>query len=92
MSRTFLVGLIIFITLNSEAQIQFTKSYPDTLNKKRLQTVLTVQAASYISGLSFLSLIWYKDHERVPFHFYNDSKGYLQIYKLLQVLKRFQSG
>lgn len=32
-------------------------------------------------GISYLQFIWYKDHERVPFHFYNDSKGYLQIDK-----------
>lgn len=24
---------------------------------------------------------WYKDRERVPFHFYNDNKGYLQVDK-----------
>jgi len=28
-----------------------------------------------------LSFIWYKDEPRVPFEFYNDSKGYLQVDK-----------
>lgn len=68
-------------TLSGQAQIQFTQSYPDTLDKKRLRTVVAVQTAAYVGGLTFLGSIWYKDHERVPFHFYNDSKGYLQMDK-----------
>ena len=31
--------------------------------------------------MSYLQFIWYKDHERVPFHFYNDNAGYLQVDK-----------
>jgi len=53
----------------------------DTLNKKRLHYIVAGESAVYLSGLSFLSFIWYKDHERVPFHWYNDSKGYLQMDK-----------
>ena len=35
----------------------------------------------YIGGLSYLQYIWYADKERVPFHYYNDNKGWLQIDK-----------
>ena len=63
------------------SQSQFTKFYPESLNKERLTTVIGSETASYIAVVSFLSLIWYKDHDRVPFHYYNDSKGYLQIDK-----------
>lgn len=55
--------------------------YSDELNKKRLNTVIATEAGIYAAGLSFLSFIWYKDKERVPFHFYDDSKGYLQMDK-----------
>ena len=44
-------------------------------------TALVTEAAVYAGGMSYLQFIWYKDHERVPFHFYNDNKGYLQIDK-----------
>lgn len=63
------------------SQAQFSQSYPDTLHKKRLVKIAATEIGSYVGGLSFLSFIWYKDHERVPFHFYNDSKGYLQMDK-----------
>lgn len=63
------------------AQSQFTTLYPDTINKKRLYTTIGIGAGVYVSGISFLNYIWYKDSERVPFHFYDDSKGYLQMDK-----------
>jgi len=42
---------------------------------------MITESASYLAGMAFLSFIWYKDHERVPFHYYNDTKGYLQMDK-----------
>ncbi len=63
------------------AQSNFTKSYPDTLNKKRLATTISTETISYTAGLYFLGEIWYKDKQRVPFHWYDDSKGYLQMDK-----------
>jgi uncharacterized protein YfiM (DUF2279 family) len=56
-------------------------SYPDTVDKKMLKTVIGVESAVYIAGISYLNYIWYKDHERTPFHFYNDSKGHLLMDK-----------
>ncbi len=63
------------------AQPVFFGPYPDTLTKKRLHTIIATEAGIYAAGVSFLSFIWYKDKERVPFHFYDDSKGYLQMDK-----------
>lgn len=73
--------LLSYFTIIVKAQPQFTEYYPDTLLNKRLYTTIGTETASYLAGLSFLHFIWYKDHARVPFHFYNDSKGYLQIDK-----------
>ena len=55
--------------------------YLDTIQPKRLRKVIISESAFYLSGNAFLQYIWYKDHERVPFQFYNDNKGYLQIDK-----------
>ena len=38
--------------------------------------------AYYAGSMYFLSNTWYKGKKRVPFHFYNDIDGYMQIDKL----------
>ncbi|EPR69163.1 DUF2279 domain-containing protein [Cyclobacterium qasimii] len=76
-----LIGLLIFASLRTVAQQEYINSYPDSIDKKRLNTAIGIEVGSYLAGLSFLNYIWYKDHERVPFHFYDDSKGYLQMDK-----------
>ncbi|MDI1235125.1 MAG: DUF2279 domain-containing protein [bacterium] len=53
----------------------------DTLNKRRLRTVVALESGFYLTGNAYLQYVWYKDHQRAPFHFYNDNKGYLQIDK-----------
>jgi len=35
----------------------------------------------YVSSMYILSKTWYKDKQSVPFHFYNDNSGYLQVDK-----------
>ncbi len=80
----FRFAAFIYVVLFSTSifgQPQFAELYPDTLNKKKLATVIAIETGSYVAGLSFLSFIWYKDQERVSFHFYDDSEGYLQIDK-----------
>ena len=72
---------LFFLSIIGFAQTTFIDHYPDTLIKNRLNTVIITEATTYLAGLSFLSFIWYKDHERVPFHYYNDGKGYLQMDK-----------
>lgn len=83
LNRLFLL-LIISCCLNQShhASAQFIgEVYPDSVNKKALKKVLATEALSYTAGISFLYFIWYKDTERVPFHYYDDSRGYLQIDK-----------
>jgi hypothetical protein len=77
----YLLVVLFSISLSGNTKAQYTPVYPDTLNKKRLYTAIGTKAATYAAGLSFLSFIWYQDQERVPFHFYDDSKGYLQMDK-----------
>ena len=55
--------------------------YPDTLNRASLTRAIVAQSAFYAAGISYLSFVWYRDKERVPFHFYDDTDGYLQIDK-----------
>jgi len=56
----------------------------DTLsqNKSNVYKALGFASVYYAGSLYILGKTWYKDRERVPFHFYNDNKGYLQVDKL----------
>ena len=74
-----LLGLFCFSTL--VGQKIDNRNYPDTLNRKILSTAIIAESAFYLGGMSYLQFIWYKDHDRVPFHFYNDNSGYLQVDK-----------
>ncbi len=82
MFRFSIIVLILTLHLKGECQ-QSTLSiqYPDSLVKPRIKAVAIAGVGIYTTGLSYLSFVWYKDKERVPFHFYNDSKGYLQMDK-----------
>jgi len=76
--------IVLFLGLfvaNLDTAAQLNKVPSDTLNKKRLYTVIGIEGGAYALGLSYLSFIWYKDKERVPFTWYDDSKGYLQMDK-----------
>ncbi len=55
--------------------------HADTINKGRLRTVVAIEGGFYLAGNAYLQYVWYKDHERVKFHFYNDVQGYLQMDK-----------
>src|SRR5690606_12332168 len=80
-NRIILILLLTGFAGNTLAFSGSSTSYPDSLNKKRLYLVAGTGFGVYAAGLSYLSFVWYKDHERVPFHYYNDSKGYLQMDK-----------
>ncbi|GHA63245.1 DUF2279 domain-containing protein [Pontibacter akesuensis] len=51
------------------------------INRRKLLPIVASEAAFYVAGMSYLQFVWYKDHERVPFHFYNDARGYQQVDK-----------
>ena len=76
-----ITSVVLFVSGASFCQPVFRDNYPDTLNKKRLYTIIGAEAGIYGAGLSFLGFLWYSDKERVPFHYYDDSKGYLQMDK-----------
>jgi hypothetical protein len=59
----------------------YSQTPTDTLNSQRLYLVAGGGSAIYVTGISYLSFVWYKDHERVPFHYYNDLLGYKQMDK-----------
>jgi hypothetical protein len=71
---------IAFVSL-SKAQQPVDSMATPSVNKKILTSAILTESAVYVAGMSYLQFVWYKDKELVPFEFYNDSKGYLQIDK-----------
>ena len=57
----------------------------DSVQAKHLYTPIIIQSAVYATGTYYLTQIWYADHQRVPFHFYNDNSGWLQVDKVAHV-------
>lgn len=80
--RIILILISFSIAISTKAQDSYYTNYPDSVNTKRLWAVSGLETGSYIAGLSYLRFIWYRDHQKVPFHFYNDLAGYFQIDKL----------
>jgi hypothetical protein len=73
-----LIGFIIFFLFC----LSFLDAQnSDTINKHKLRTVIAVETGFYLAGNAYLQYVWYKDHARVKFHFYNDGQGYLQMDK-----------
>lgn len=77
--------LLLFLSIISPSG---ASAPPDSLNagtvinRPMLAAAIATPASIYVGGISFLSFIWYRDKERVPFHFYNDNAGYLQMDKM----------
>ncbi len=72
-----LAALLLF----SSGSFSQTNHDSTTINKRQLRLTIAAESAFYLGGMSYLSFVWYKDVPRVPFHFYNDHAGYLQIDK-----------
>lgn len=85
----FCLFLLITIALNANSKETLFKShclksrveYPDSINRNGLFWVAGSHVALYTGGLVYLNHVWYKDRDKVPFHFYNDIAGYNQIDK-----------
>ncbi|MBI9062935.1 MAG: DUF2279 domain-containing protein [Marinilabiliaceae bacterium] len=92
--RWIIIYIFLSIVFASKlwAQPEFSREYPDTLNKARLQATIGVAAGSYLAGLYYMQYIWYKDHQRVPFHLYNDTKGWLQMDKFAHAFVAYRAS
>lgn len=67
---------------NSNGQISHAVADTVAGDKSNFRKALGYTTAYYAGSLIILGKTWYKDRERVPFHFYNDNKAYLQVDKL----------
>jgi hypothetical protein len=69
-------------SFNSNAQSTDIRIDSVKQRKTNLYKALGFVSAYYAGSLFILSKTWYKDKQTVPFHFYNDNRGYMQVDKL----------
>lgn len=78
-----LLSVFILCIFTPELKSQVISAKPDSLNNnsKTFYKAVGLTSAYYAGSLFILGKTWYKDRDRVAFHFYNDNKGYLQVDK-----------
>lgn len=81
------IALYICICLQKIAFAQQS----DSLKHKNYKPIIitAANAAVYASGLYYLQFVWYKDYKTVPFNFYNDLDGWLQMDKAGHVFSSY---
>jgi uncharacterized protein YfiM (DUF2279 family) len=81
--------LLLLISLNFFSPL---KAQLDTLNKKRLTTVIASEAAIYSGTMVGLSQLWYKDVPTTSFHTFNDNQEWLQMDKIGHAVTSYYVG
>jgi len=66
--------------------------YPDSLNKKRRNSVIITEALGTISSLAMLNEVWYKNYSTGSFHFFNDGKEWMQVDKMGHAMTSYYVG
>lgn len=74
-------AFILLFAINITASSQPFQTYPDTIDRQRLNTVIYTGAGLYSATLGVLYFGWYKNNELSRFHWYNDNKAWLQVDK-----------
>lgn len=80
--KIFIIYLSTVLLLSKGITQNIISSDTDHLNKKRLHTVIGVEAVTVAGSLYLLNNLWYKDYPRSSFHFFNDNKEWQQMDKL----------
>jgi hypothetical protein len=75
------ISILFLAPETIEAQKIELKPDSAKLEKKTMYRALAFTSAYYVGSIYLLNSTWYKDKKRVPFHFYDDNKGYLQVDK-----------
>lgn len=80
-SLLFILIVSLIVPFFSYAQDSLAVSDSVYTKKKLLQKVGIYESTYFVGSLLVLNNTWYKDRAKVPFHFYNDNKAYLQVDK-----------
>lgn len=89
----FILLMLFFINKKSFCgdTLHFFSS-ADSLNKKRVAAVISIHMIGYGGSLAALSQAWYKDYSQTSFHFFDDSREWLQMDKAGHFLTSWYLG
>lgn len=73
---------IVFILWLIICSIQLSAQDSVSFSQKRFNYVIAGQTLAYTSTMTGLYQLWYKDYHQSSFHFFNDSKEWLQMDKV----------
>lgn len=81
--RILLLIILLFIETITKATLPYPIGHSDStkINRSKVVKAISFTSAYYAGSMIILSKTWYKDRNTVPFHFYNDNNGYLQVDK-----------
>lgn len=77
--------LLLCVNVNTNAQL-------DTINHKRLKTVVASEVVSYSGAMVGLYALWYKNEPSSKFHTFNDNKEWLQMDKVGHAMTSYYMG
>ena len=77
----FLVVLTIYLCVNPAKVNASDTIKSDTINHKRLNTIIYTSAGLYSITMGMLYFAWYKDSDMTGFHWFNDNKAWQQVDK-----------
>lgn len=77
MQITKLIALLLFFLFGTQLSAQ-----QDTLNPKRLKTVVALETIGYAGAMSGMYSLWYKDVPSSSFHTFNDNAEWNQLDKI----------
>lgn len=81
--RVFGIVIFLILTFTTEARSLIHLLQPsDTLNRTRLNGIVITAGAGLTGTVLALDRLWYAEHPRSSFHFYNDNHHWKQMDKL----------
>ena len=92
--RNIILYSFLFATSSLFAQNTFDSYFKlsDTLNKKRLNTLIISETALGATALIGLNQVWYDDYPKSNFHFINDNAEWLQMDKIGHIYSSYHLG
>lgn len=77
-----IICLSNLIIAQSNDKIKLYDNPLQSINKKRLATVLGTEGTLYLGSMSVLYTLWYRNYPMSSFHFFNDNKEWLFMDKM----------
>ncbi len=77
-----LIIVLVLLLANPENAYSQNNIKNDSINHKRLNTIIYTSAGLYTTTMGLLYFAWYKDSDLTGFHWFNDNKAWLQVDKV----------